>query len=144
MEEWRRRMATGDVDGLLALTTDDVVFLTPGNPPFGKAEFAEGFRKVSAKARIAARQDVKEIHVSHDVAYAWSHLTASITAKDGVKRANRPATCSPCFARTPMASGDSRATRISWPAPATRTGSTADELGGKLLDAGNLARYFAL
>jgi ketosteroid isomerase-like protein len=33
-------MTVGDVPALLALMTDDVVFVTPGRPPFGKAEFA--------------------------------------------------------------------------------------------------------
>ena len=33
MDEWRRRTLEGDIEGVLALMTDDAVFLTPGNPP---------------------------------------------------------------------------------------------------------------
>ena len=40
MEEWRRRTAEGDVEGLLSLTADHAVFLTPGNPPITKTAFA--------------------------------------------------------------------------------------------------------
>ena len=82
MDEWRRLSAQGDVDGLLALTTYDVVFLTPGNPPIRRKEFAEGFRQVSAKARIDSTQDVRDIRVSGDIAYAWSELSVVLTPND--------------------------------------------------------------
>jgi uncharacterized protein (TIGR02246 family) len=86
MDDWRRLTAEGNVDGLLALTTDDVVFLTPGNPPITKQDFAEGFRKVSAKARIESTQDVKDIRASGDIAYAWSHLSIVLTPKEAGDR----------------------------------------------------------
>ena len=85
MDEWRRLTAAGDVDGLLSLVADDVVFLTPGNPPIGKQDFANGFRQVSAKARIESKQDVREIRISGNIAYAWSHLSVVLTPKDGGK-----------------------------------------------------------
>jgi uncharacterized protein (TIGR02246 family) len=31
----------GDLPAVLALMTDDIIFMTPGRPPFGKKEFAE-------------------------------------------------------------------------------------------------------
>jgi uncharacterized protein (TIGR02246 family) len=83
MDEWRRLTADGDLNGLLSLLADDVIFLTPGNPPITKGEFAAGFREVSAKARIEAKQNVKEILVSGDLAAAWSHLTVMLTPKEG-------------------------------------------------------------
>ena len=82
MDEWRRLTAREDLDGLLALTTDDVVFLTPGNPPIGRKEFAEGFRQVSGKARIESTQDVRDIRISGDIAYAWSELSVVLTPND--------------------------------------------------------------
>ena len=83
LRQWRALTAAGDVGGLLALITDDVVFLTPGNPPIRKADFAEGFQKVSEKARIFAKQDVNELHVSGDLAYVWSQLAVTISPKAG-------------------------------------------------------------
>lgn len=83
MDDWRRFTAEGNVDGLLSLTTEDVVFLTPGNPPITKEDFAAGFRKVSAKARIESTQEVKDIKASGDIACAWSHLSVVLTPKDG-------------------------------------------------------------
>jgi len=74
MDDWRRHTAQGNVDGLLTLLADDVIFLTPGNPPITKKDFAAGFRQVSAKARIESTQEVRDLRVSGDIAYVWSHL----------------------------------------------------------------------
>ena len=71
------------MEGLLALTADHAVFLTPGNAPITKAEFAAGFRRISAKVRIEAKQQVKDLGVCDDLAYAWSHLTVVLTPKAG-------------------------------------------------------------
>jgi uncharacterized protein (TIGR02246 family) len=83
MDQWRELTAKGDVDGLLALTTDDVVFLTPGNTPITRKDFAAGLRQVSAKARIESTQEVRELRVSGGIAYAWSHISVVMAPKDG-------------------------------------------------------------
>jgi uncharacterized protein (TIGR02246 family) len=101
MAEWRRLTAEGNLEGLLALLTDDVVFLTPGNPPIGKDDFARGFREVSAKARIEAIQDVKEIRASGDIAAAWSHLTVVLTPKDAGKTSKASGYVLSVFHRSP-------------------------------------------
>jgi uncharacterized protein (TIGR02246 family) len=86
MEEWRRCTAAGDLDGLLALIADHAVFLTPGRGPITKSDFAAGFSKISAKASIEARQEIKDIGVSGDLAYAWSRLTVVLIPKSGGAR----------------------------------------------------------
>jgi uncharacterized protein (TIGR02246 family) len=101
MDDWRRLTAEGNIDGLLSLLTDDVVFLTPGNPPMTTADFAKGFRDVSAKARIEATQDVKEIRVSGDLASAWSHLTVVLTPKEGGKTSEASGYVLTVFHRSP-------------------------------------------
>ena len=101
MAEWRRLTAQGNLDGLLSLLADDVVFLTPGNPPITKQDFAKGFREVSAKARIEAIQDVKEIRASGDIAAAWSHLTVVLTPKDGGKKSETSGYVLTVFQRSP-------------------------------------------
>src|SRR5437899_12029637 len=101
MAEWRRLTAEGNLDGLLSLLADDVVFLTPGNPPISKEDFAKGFREVSAKARIEAIQDVKEIRASGDIATAWSHLTVVLTPKEGGKTSEASGYVLTVFHRSP-------------------------------------------
>jgi uncharacterized protein (TIGR02246 family) len=81
MEEWGRCTAAGDLEGLRALIADHAVFLTPGHGPITKVGFADGFRKLSAKARIEARHEIKDIGVCEHLAYAWSRLTVVLTHK---------------------------------------------------------------
>src|SRR6266705_3894988 len=99
------RMATAhrrrNLDGLLSLLTDDVVFLTPGNPPISKEHFAKGFQDVSAKARIEAIQDVKETRASGDIAAAWSHLTIVLTPKQSGKTSEASGYVLSVFQRSP-------------------------------------------
>jgi uncharacterized protein (TIGR02246 family) len=109
MDQWRRLTAEGNVDGLLSLITDDVVFLTPGNPPITKSDFASGFRKISAKARIDSVQEVKEIQASGDIAYAWSYLSIVLTPKEGGEKSESSGYVLTVFRKTP--SGEWRLAR---------------------------------
>jgi uncharacterized protein (TIGR02246 family) len=85
MAEWRRASHAGDVEALLAMLDEDVVFLTPGNPPMGRKEFEAGFRRFSAKATVDAEQDIRDVEVAGDLACAWSHLRVTMTPKQGGK-----------------------------------------------------------
>ena len=89
MEVWRRRASAGDVDGLLALTADHAVFLTPGHAPMTKDDFAARFGRMAAKVRIDPVHQVKDLGISGDLAYAWSHVTVVFTAKTGGVRTER-------------------------------------------------------
>lgn len=82
MEEWRRCTAEGDIEGVLALMTDDAVFLTPGNPPMARSDFAAGFSSFAGRVRIEATQDIQDFHASGDVAYAWSHISIAMTSTE--------------------------------------------------------------
>jgi uncharacterized protein (TIGR02246 family) len=101
MEEWRRCTAAGDLEGLLALTADHAVFLTPGNAPITKEDFAASFRKMTAKARIEPRHQVKDLGISGDLAYAWSHMTVTFTAKAGGARTERSGHVLTVFRKNP-------------------------------------------
>jgi uncharacterized protein (TIGR02246 family) len=79
---WLRASAEGDSAKVLDLMADDVVFLTPGEPPFGKEKFAvaeEGLRDF----RMEARSEVREIRVAGDWAYSWTDLAITITPAQG-------------------------------------------------------------
>ena len=40
VEQWLAASRAGDLDTLLSLMTDDVIFMVPGSKPFGKERFA--------------------------------------------------------------------------------------------------------
>ena len=104
MEEWRRCTVAGDIDGLLAMTADHAVFLTPGNAPITKDDFAASFRKMVAKTRIEPRQQVKDLGISGDLAYAWSHMTVTFTPKAGGARTERSGHVLTVFRKNPAGS----------------------------------------
>jgi uncharacterized protein (TIGR02246 family) len=79
---WLRASAAGDNETVLGLMADDVVFLVPGREPFGKEAFRAAQGGLDAYT-IDANSEVREVRVTGDWAYCWTHLTVSMTPKDG-------------------------------------------------------------
>jgi uncharacterized protein (TIGR02246 family) len=80
---WHAATASGDLSQILPLMADDVVFLTPGQPPMrGRDAFAAGFRAVLEKARIESRGEPQEIRVAGDLGYAWTQLSVTVIPRD--------------------------------------------------------------
>ncbi|MEP6547466.1 MAG: SgcJ/EcaC family oxidoreductase [Gammaproteobacteria bacterium] len=94
---WRAASQRGDVDTVLGLMTDDVVFLLPGRPPMRKGEFASMSRASAGKPalRIESTSDIEEIQVSGEWAFMWTKLSVVVTPTDGgqsMKRAGHTLT----------------------------------------------------
>ena len=87
---WLEASRAGDTEKVLTLMSDDVVFLTCGQPPMvGKAAFAASQAALS-KFTIDATSEIQEIKVLGDWAYVWTHLSIAVTPKNGgdsIKRA---------------------------------------------------------
>ena len=69
VETWMTATKAGDVATVLGLMTDDVVFLVPGRPPMGKAEFAAAARAQSKDApafQLDGRSEIQEVRVLGD------------------------------------------------------------------------------
>ncbi len=81
VDTWQAATRAGDVDTVLDLMTDDAVFLVPGRPPMGKAEFAELSRVPPGAPRptFESTSDIMEIEVSGDMACLWSRLSVRVT-----------------------------------------------------------------
>jgi uncharacterized protein (TIGR02246 family) len=101
MEDWRRRTVEGDLEAVLALMTDDAVFLTCGNPPMTKRDFAEGFSRFAGRIRIETGQEIKDIHASGDVAYAWSYISVVITFMETGSKTERAGHVLTVFRKSP-------------------------------------------
>ena len=81
MERWLSATNAGDLQTIMSLMADDIVFLTPGQPPMNKEGFTASFRSFAGKVKFEAKQDVREVRVSTDLAYCWSHLTLTMDGK---------------------------------------------------------------
>ena len=83
--EWMAATRAGDVDAVLRLMSDDVMFLRAGRPPMGKDEFAAAARALAGPEapRIDGRGEILELEVAGDWAYAWSRLSVVVAPTDG-------------------------------------------------------------
>ncbi|MFG6488885.1 YybH family protein [Roseateles sp. BYS78W] len=82
---WMAASQSGDVDTVLGLVADDVVFLAPGRPPMHKAEF-ETLSRAQAQPggpEIAGDSDIQEIQVVGDWAFMWTRLRIIVTPPGG-------------------------------------------------------------
>jgi uncharacterized protein (TIGR02246 family) len=79
IDSWIAASKARDLPALLDMMTDDVVFLTPGRAPFGKAQFAADSERTNGLA-VDARADVQEIETFGDRAWVWTRIEAVLTA----------------------------------------------------------------
>lgn len=88
IETWLAASKAGDVPKVLSLMSDDVVFMVPGQKPFGKQEFATA-SQWHDKFRMEATSNIVEIQVLGDWAYLRNNLSVAMTPKDGGKSVRR-------------------------------------------------------
>lgn len=97
VQTWQSATRAGDVDTVLDLMTDDVVFLVPGRPPMRKEEFAALSRipAGSPRPKFEGMSEIQEIQVSGDMAYLWTKLSVTVTplgASQPIERAGHTLT----------------------------------------------------
>jgi uncharacterized protein (TIGR02246 family) len=85
VDSWIAASNAGDLPALMDMMTDDVLFMTPGRPPFGKAEFASNSERMKNVA-IDARAEVLEIEVFGPRAFIRNHVQVELTFPDQASR----------------------------------------------------------
>ena len=82
---WMAASKAGDVDTLLGLLTEDVVFLLPGREPMRKPEFARQARTQAGAGApdIDGSAEVQEVEVAGELAFAWTRLAVVVTPPGG-------------------------------------------------------------
>jgi len=79
---WQDATAAGDVDKLLDLMDEEVVFLVAGHPPMkGREQFSQNLRNILQTHHIASSSQIQEIVVQTDLAYSWCYLQVEIIPK---------------------------------------------------------------
>src|SRR2546423_12263394 len=96
VETWIAATQLGDIPKVLSLMADDVVFMTPGQEPFGKAEFAANSQKTK-NVRVTATSDIKEITVVGD--WAWLRNPMAVTTTPPYRSPTRRARYTPTLMR---------------------------------------------
>jgi uncharacterized protein (TIGR02246 family) len=79
VDSWIAASNARNLPALMDMMTDDVVFMTPGRGPFGKAEFAADSQRMKS-VTIDARAEVQEIEVFGPRAYIRNHIRVELTS----------------------------------------------------------------
>jgi uncharacterized protein (TIGR02246 family) len=85
---WMEASRAGDVETVLNLMADDVIFMVPGREPFGKEAFAaaaQGMKDV----RMEGTSDIRELRVLGDWAWLRSYIEVTVTPPGGAKPIRR-------------------------------------------------------
>jgi uncharacterized protein (TIGR02246 family) len=83
-ESWIDAVKTKDIDRLLTLVTDDVVFLPPTGPPIkGKEAVRDLYQLLFAQLDVMQSAKNEEIQVIGDWAFAWGSESLILTPRSG-------------------------------------------------------------
>jgi uncharacterized protein (TIGR02246 family) len=85
---WMQASQAGDLDTVLGLMEDDVIFMVPGAEPFGKEAFAaasQGMKDI----RMEGTSDIRELEIFDGWAYLRNYIEVTMTPPGGkpVRRA---------------------------------------------------------
>lgn len=88
---WMAASKAGDVEKVLSLMADDVVFLVPGQPVMRKADFAAAARAQSGQGapKFDGSSEIQEIKILDDWAFMWTKLTVVVTPPGGAQSMTR-------------------------------------------------------
>jgi uncharacterized protein (TIGR02246 family) len=82
VDTWLAATKAGDLDTVLNLMADDVVFMVPGQEPFGK-EIFEANSLTMKDLRIAGTCDIQELRILGEWAWLRNRLEVTITPPNG-------------------------------------------------------------
>jgi uncharacterized protein (TIGR02246 family) len=102
IDTWMRASSEGDLDKVLNLMAEDVVFLLPGQPPMrGRETFAAASRGMAGKVRFSGKPEIQEIHIAGDYAFCWNYLSITVTPLSGDPPMHRAGNILSVFRREP-------------------------------------------
>jgi uncharacterized protein (TIGR02246 family) len=82
VDTWMRASEAGDLATVLSLMADDVLFIVPGQKPFGKAAFKVASESMKCM-HMTGRAEIQEIQVLGDWAYLRNYLEVTLTPPGG-------------------------------------------------------------
>lgn len=80
---WIDAVNAGDLDRLLTLAAEDVVFLGPGEAPVGRDRFSANFSAAHQQLQIRCSSELEEVVVVGGVAYTRSRDELSASPRAG-------------------------------------------------------------
>ncbi len=82
VDNWMETNRKGDIESVLQMMTDDVVFMVEGREPFGKEDFAS-FANTMKTVEVDGTSEIVELEVVGDWAWMRNHLRVTMTPATG-------------------------------------------------------------
>jgi len=82
IDTWMSASRAGDLATVLGLMADDVIFMVPGQKPFGKGAFAASSERMK-NVRIDGTSTIEELKVLGEWAYLRNHIDVTMTPENG-------------------------------------------------------------
>jgi uncharacterized protein (TIGR02246 family) len=82
VDTWLKASESGDVNTILTLMADDVIFMVPGREPFGKEAFAQNYKQMKG-AKLKTESDIQEIKVLGGWAWMRNFLKVTFMPHEG-------------------------------------------------------------
>ena len=79
IDDWMKASKNRDTATVLSLMADDVIFMVPGQEPFGKEQF-ERISEAQKDMNVEGNAEIVELEIIGEYAYLRSFLSISITA----------------------------------------------------------------
>src|SRR5437868_968654 len=88
VDTWMKASNAGDLAAVLDLMTDDVIFMVPGQEPFGKQQFRAASESMRGTA-MDGHAEICELEVTGEWAWIRSHIELTVTppGREPVRRA---------------------------------------------------------
>jgi uncharacterized protein (TIGR02246 family) len=80
---WIGAVNAGDLARLLTMVAEDVVFLGPGQAPFGREGFSSNFTAALQQLQFCCTSELEEVVIAGEVAYTRSRDALSVTPRAG-------------------------------------------------------------
>lgn len=85
-DTWMDAVNAGDLARLLPLMADDVVFLSPGQPPTGRDHFEQVFSGGHRQFELRCVSELQEVVVAGAVAHSYAKDSLSLLPRGGGER----------------------------------------------------------
>ena len=82
VQTWMDATRAGDTAKVLSLMTDDVIFMVPGQEPFGREAF-EQISDAADRPEIDGSSEIVEIRILGDWAFIRNHINLTVTPASG-------------------------------------------------------------
>jgi len=82
VDTWLKASENGDLNAMLNLISDDVIFMVPAREPFGKEEFAQNYKQMKG-IKLSTQSNIQEIKVLGNWAWMRNFLKVTFTQGDG-------------------------------------------------------------